>query len=478
MTFYENLLSRSLLVAAESTTAYEVFTERHLQVVWFEQKYFRPLETTDGKKIEVLSPGIWNTGAGPDFTKAHLKIDDREIRGDIELHLHEAGWAQHGHRNDPNYNEVILHIALWNKGYSATLFKQNNEPVLRVILEPFLTVSLSQIYKLIDLDLYPYKQFLGAGRCAHALFRHLKPNLIENFFHDAARWRLRKKWEFLAYKIESDNDFIPSGYAMALGYKHNTDQFFQLYNALKKHRDLPIEELISLTLGMAGFFEEKYQTQWGESEKFNMLNLLWGGLRPIADHQANLIVHQARPFNHPVRRLANLAYMLADSKTDTLATSFEDQWNQVWPTKKIKEIYMALIGLIPTYTDPYWNSHYIFETTAQPKYLPLIGRDIKKEILVNTILPYLYRKILPRHNWKEQRVFYTLYHWIPSNGNSKTQYLIHRFFGDTTKGSCLSKIDCEQGAYQLHYDFCRHYEASCIGCPFVERYKALKINGG
>jgi len=73
-------------------------TEALLQAIW-QHRLFSPLglKTTDGQIVEVLSPGLLNQGAGPDFAQARLRIDGQELVGAVELHLEEAGWFQHGH---------------------------------------------------------------------------------------------------------------------------------------------------------------------------------------------------------------------------------------------------------------------------------------------------------------------------------------------------------------------------------------------
>src|SRR5947199_203311 len=95
--FHYNQLLASFMpnVIAERNQAYQYVTERHLQALWLEQKYFKGLMTADQNTIEVLSPGIWNLEAGPDFLKAHLKIGQREYFGDIEIHFMDGSWQHH-----------------------------------------------------------------------------------------------------------------------------------------------------------------------------------------------------------------------------------------------------------------------------------------------------------------------------------------------------------------------------------------------
>jgi hypothetical protein len=90
------------------------FPERLLQKIWllgfFET---RGAKLADGRTLEVLAPGRWNLLGGPDFRTARLRIDGRETTGDVEVHFHAADWSRHGHDRDPAYNEVVLHVVLF-----------------------------------------------------------------------------------------------------------------------------------------------------------------------------------------------------------------------------------------------------------------------------------------------------------------------------------------------------------------------------
>ena len=147
---------------AETQNAYHVFTERHLQAMWLEQKYFRSLATSQGIPIQVLSPGIWNSESGPDFLKAHLRIGSEEFRGDVELHLSDDSWYHHQHHLDKRYNQVILHVGFWKSGKGNPILTSEGKTVLCTHLKDLLTIPEARIVKLIDLDLYPYKHFVGS----------------------------------------------------------------------------------------------------------------------------------------------------------------------------------------------------------------------------------------------------------------------------------------------------------------------------
>ncbi len=475
---YSRLIAPSIFKVSEEKVTYEYVTERHLQAVWLEQKYFYPLFSLEGQSIQVISPGIWNTDAGPDFLKAHLIIDGIDTKGDVEIHLTEDGWSQHGHHEDKRYNDVILHISLWPSTRQRKIIKENGNSPVQTILEPFLTIPISKILKFLDLELYPYKKFLGSGKCAKTLFNELEDKKVEELFKAASLWRLKQKFEFLSYRIEDSNDLILGGIARTLGFKHNADPFLDLFLFLKQCHHHSFDDMLSLALGTCGFFEERFQMMWMDSEKYRFLFSIWGGIQFEADHQSNLALTQIRPFNHPVRRLVYLVHLLNDQQAAKIGEYLEYYWNtyseRELNPKLNKEIIINLMNVTPGYADEYWNTHYLFEVEKEKKVIPLIGGDLKREILVNVYLPYLYSKMEDMGNYDGAQKISQFFHTIPASRTGKAKYLVHRFFGETPKGTLLLKADCEQGAYQMHKDFCRHYEASCVGCPFVERYKSSK----
>ena len=90
------------------------FPEQTLQRIWGRGE----LDDTaacalSGECVRVLYPGRWNRLAGPDFRQARLRMEDREITGDVELHLQAGDWEAHGHDVDPAYGGVVLHAVLF-----------------------------------------------------------------------------------------------------------------------------------------------------------------------------------------------------------------------------------------------------------------------------------------------------------------------------------------------------------------------------
>jgi hypothetical protein len=469
---YSALLTPLQHTIAETAIPYQHLTERHVQAMWFEQKYFKNLCTSKGEPIQIISPGIWNAEAGPDFLKAHLKIGSKEIKGDIEIHLNDDSWQQHQHHLDERYDHVILHISFWKPTKEKPIITKNGNSVILAHFENYLTLPLVRIVQLIDLDLYPYKKFLGSGKCAQSLFRVLPQEKITNFFKSASNWRLNQKRSYFQSKTNDPSLQLGIGFARALGYKNNAEAFIELFlwlNGLSNHNE---DKLLAMAMNACGFFDETFQNKWQGSEKYQQLKSLVGP----KTFKIKLALNQIRPLNHPIRRLVTLVKLISSKVLKDLISKMLQHWDQNWQIcnskKGCRELRNQFFELLPSYEDNYWNFHYLFETKSKSVCIPLLGDNVKQEILINTFLPLLQKHVEETGHAFAERFFYNFFASFPAGNTSKTKYLIHRFFGDTAKGQILKKADMEQGAYQLHRDFCLHFEASCEGCPFVDRYKA------
>ncbi len=470
---YKNLLAPYPCSVSEKKENYISLTERHLQAVWLEQKYMRPLMTADGEPIKVISPGLWNTEAGPDFLKAHLKIGDKELKGDIEIHLNDASWYAHKHHEDERYDMVVLHVAFWVPANQNPIISRCGNQVRTTHLENYMTIPLARLVQLIDLDLYPYKRFTGSGQCSQSLFKNLSEEKIEKLFSSAAYWRCEKKVEYLQSRFPDRTMQLAGGIAMALGYKHNAEAFIDLFAALLRYRDLSEHELLAIALGCCGFFEERF-VKWEHSNSYRQLRLLWWGKKDEADFQADLRLDHIRPLNHPVRRLAYMAKLLQDPRMEDLWFKLINIWcdfaSKDFSSVGTRIIKQQLLDLVPDYQDPYWNSHFLFEPQSGGHAISFIGKDTKAEIVINVFIPLLQALVKESGNSKWWESFQHLYHTFRGITTSKSRYLQHRFFGNSPKAAILNTARLSQGAYQIHKDFCLHYEASCEGCPFVKRY--------
>lgn len=450
-------------------------TERHLQAMWLEQRYFRDLKTPSGEPIEVVSPGIWNAEAGPDFLKAHIRVGDQELFGDVELHVIDRSWYDHQHHQDKRYDAVILHVSLYQPKTALALLTSRGSELVRAYLEPALTISLKRVVQLIDLDLYPYRRFVGSGRCAQQLFRSLSKEKVSQLLSSAAYWRLRQKQQWLHDNTSGMTLGVAAGLAMTLGYKANAQIFFELFLWLREQPAESFEECLVLAMGVCGLFEEPYVGRWAASDVYCDLSSRW---THRDSPKFSLQVGQSRPYNHPVRRLATLCLLVTSGDLEKIWQKLYAIWRSRWAgcdtDDSLKALYKDLLDALPHCFDPYWSHHYLFETTPTAQPLSLLGAQTYQQMFVNVVLPYLLFCLEVEHaSAEEMAVFDALYGLCRAPYSGKRNYLVHRFFGDTVKGKLLKLSRYEQGAFQIHRDFCVHYEASCEGCPFVERVKVV-----
>lgn len=474
--FYRRLLDPQAASLAEVKAAYCFLTERHLQAAWLEQRYFHALKTAEGQEIAVISPGIWNQNAGPDFLKAHLIIDGREVRGDIEIHLVSSDWYHHGHHADPRYNGVILHVVIWASASGKGIYTSSQRHVPQTFLEKAFKIPLEKLSRIIDIDLYPHKVCSGTGRCAQGVFAQLSKEAAQHFFRSAAAWRLVQKHEYISGWVEDPRLYFASGIAMAFGYKNNTEVFLRMFLYLYPLKERGESALLAIAMGAAGFFQPHWHAKWGGADSYRYLKTLYLMHAMTASDSPHfaLSFQQVRPLNHPLRRLVALVKMICDPELVQYYIRMENLWTTSWrelhKAKKWRVLKEEWLRILPAYADAYWNRHFAFEENAKEEYLPLWGAPLKLEVIKNTVLPLLYQAISARGCSEEAEAFFHFYATLASAERHKLRYLQHRFFGDTAKGDILLKADLEQGAYQLHKDYCLHYESSCEGCPFVEKF--------
>jgi hypothetical protein len=89
------------------------YSEELLQWIWKQREFAAAnLKSVSGERIEIIDPGEWNRGEGPDFLGACISIGGLIWHGSVEVHHHAAEWYSHGHHTDPNYNNTILHVVL------------------------------------------------------------------------------------------------------------------------------------------------------------------------------------------------------------------------------------------------------------------------------------------------------------------------------------------------------------------------------
>ena len=254
------------------------WTERHVQCVWFDQRFRREvLHTSDGEPVRVLDPGRWNLGAGPDFLGATLLLgrDERVIRGDVEVHVSAADWKRHGHREDSRYDRVCMHVT-----WTRELLERSDLPVgcyqlslkEQVINHPCLLDT-------IDVTAYPFSVDVSPG--SHAdLFRSLHPDTLGALLDAAGQHRLSQCVERIREDVSQSgaDQVLYERIMVSLGYSRNKASFRRLARAvplsrLREEADGDVLQAYALLSGVAGLLPDIQAGMDEETTAF--LSALW-----------------------------------------------------------------------------------------------------------------------------------------------------------------------------------------------------------
>ena len=142
--------------------------EKYLRCLWYDGRRFlkRGIRTRDGARIEIVSPGAWNTGRGPDFLGGVFRLDGRAtVCGDVEVHRRRRDWAAHAHRRDPAFGGVRLHVFLLDDGRRDCCRNHLGDPVTELCLRGQTRRPPEEAARLIDPRDYPYRAGGARGRC-------------------------------------------------------------------------------------------------------------------------------------------------------------------------------------------------------------------------------------------------------------------------------------------------------------------------
>ena len=341
--------------------------EKLLQYIW-QFQYFNTseLQTAAGEKLQVVFPGKLNTNQGPDFTGAQVKIDDTTLVGSVELHLKTSQWKDHGHSDDPNYKNVILHVVFEND------LQQSSLPVLE--LQPRISNLLLEKYAML-------MNSPGFIPCANSV-SEIKEITWLSWKERLLAERLTRKSTLVFQFIEESNAHWEESFwwmlARNFGIKTNSEAFEAVAKSipvaiLAKHKH-QIHQLEALLFGQAGLLNGNFKDEYPKllQREYNFLKKKYD-LRPI-----HIPVHflRMRPGNFPTIRLAQLAVLIQNSA---------HLFSKILESDKISEVKK----LFDITANDYWHYHYRFDESSAFK-KKNIGKDMIDNVIINTIVPVLF----------------------------------------------------------------------------------------
>jgi hypothetical protein len=442
-------------------------TERLVQCVWYDQRVLcERLHTATGQPVRVVFPGWWNQQAGPDFRHATVQIgDEPEQTGDVEVHLRSEDWFYHGHQYDPDYNNVILHVVLWEAGSGRAPKTQNGCTPQQLVLQHQLAAPIESVYDDVELDMYPHNVGSHVGSCV-SLFKSFAPQTIMSLLDAAGDERFAIKARRYArwiHRTDPEQAFYEA-WMEALGYKANKPAFRAIAKRLplaelREHRGA----LAPLMFGIANFLPTG-AVKGRDDASHRYVRRLWNAwwkFRP--DFEDRILpadlwrFHGIRPANHPHRRLGAAVALL----------------------KKHQDIFGKVVGAVESGGDPaklfallrddYWNHHFTLAGKTQRAATELIGAARAQEIVTNVVLPFVAAFAEGNGDDKLREKAKADYDALRQPAiNSLVRLAARQLFGVNGWRKLLGTTRRQQGLIQVFLDFCVNDKSGCEKCQFPE----------
>jgi len=450
-------------------------TELEVQALWFEQLHQQTLSTDDGRTVEIVQPGFWNHGSGPDFTRAVVRFSGVAAAisapvsrsnppgemtiGNIEVHLRAADWNAHGHHTDPAYDETILHV-VWQATGEKSFFPATSSfrRVPQIVLGTQLVAPWAELQPLCTALLHYPLPAAVPGRCSPELAA-LPSEKVAGILRAAGLFRLRQKalrW-YWRQRLTSPEQALYEALAEALGFHANQIPMRLVAQRLpwKKLRGLEPAALLAHFFGLAGFLPNESVIRLRSEPRAWLRNLweIWWKARSSLDYallpKTQWRLAGLRPMNRPERRLATLARIVPRLPELLAALQARD-------AKRFGKTLLAL-------RDPFWEKHATLTGTPLRTPCRLVGEDRIHDILVNIFWPM----ILLEDPAAAQRGLENLS--VSANGAARiaTQRILLSALSARQSREAL----VQQGLLQIFRDYCQTDCSRCRNCTFPELVK-------
>jgi hypothetical protein len=344
-----------------------------------------PIKTTNGLEVNVINVGTHNHLAGPDFFNARLVIGGQQWAGNVEMHLNASDWYKHGHDDDPNYDNVILHV-VWN--HDVEIHRRLEAPIPVVELQNLIPEEwLGHYHHLFEKN----NRFLTCQDSLDLVPKFTKKMWLEKLFIE----RLESKYH--GYKKDLDllnNDWEALFFKMLctnFGRKVNTLAFESLAQSIpmsvfrKIGRDA--FQLEAVLLGQSQILKEVKQDKYFRDlrREYDYLKSKYN----LTPSTINVQWFKVRPGGYPTIRLSQLAALY--QKVPKLFAEIV-----------LQNDLLSIYKLFEVKASSYWDNHHVFDNavTAREKW---ITKDFVNLILLNTIIPikFAYSRYYGRNNTED-----------------------------------------------------------------------------
>jgi hypothetical protein len=412
-------------------------TEDFLHFIWKYGLFERTGMISDsGEELQVIGLGEHNSDSGPDFLNARIKIGQTTWAGNLEIHLQSSDWYDHQHSGNKAYDNVILHVV---HNYNQPVMRSNGEIIPSVELH--FNNDLYENY----CHLLKQKSWLP---CQDKI-KQVDSIIFDVWINSLVIERLQQKTQSVTALLASFKNNWEEAFNISLartfGFGLNAAPFEMLAKSvsllhLARHRN-SIIQLEAILMGQAGFLEESalfsdYHSDL-RKEYLHLKNKY--NLKPVERHLWKFL--RLRPMNFPTIRIAQFAALLNKS---------EGIFSRVLACREIHE----LRPLFEVQASPFWNTHYTFDT-ASPQTIKRLGTDAFNNIVINTIVPFLfiYGRMTAKEEIKDRALS-----WLSKIPPEKNR-VVKRW--EQTGMKPFSAFD-SQGLLQLSNNYCNRKR--CLAC--------------
>lgn len=410
--------------------------EVFLHAVWHYSLYSpQSLLTEDGEQVTILSNGMYNTNAGPDFLEAKIRVGNTQLIGHVEMHVNSSDWQKHNHDKDAAYNNVILHVVYNNDVEEAT----PNIPVL--CIAPHISQQvLDQYHGLI--------QSSNKLPCAQQLPK-VKDITKEAWLTRllAERWEEKlSTWELLLKESAGDwRSLLYWRLAANFGFKVNAAPFLALaqsipINVLAKHGN-SLQQIEALLFGQSGLLDNHASDEYVKQlhQEYSFLQKKYQ-LTPISAQ--SWMFMRMRPANFPTVRIAQFAALIHQSI---------HLFSKIIEKSTVKEI----MPLFDISASSYWDNHYRFGEESSTKRVKKMGKSSIHNIIINTVAPIKFLYAAEMGTAEEQEKALTLIDSLPVEKNHILD-IWHQHKWEAVNAAQ------SQAQIQLYNNYCK--QKKCIAC--------------
>ena len=409
----------------------------------------------------------------------------RLVTGSVEMHLKCADWYTHGHHTDAKYNNVALHVVLWQVG-AKPVVRADGVSVPTLVLADYITMPTGELLRKVS-PLVPNLGTLSEEPCWQRT-RHWPIERLLKPIEDAGDARLIAKAAAMEADLEvlgSIDELYYRGLMDALGYSANREPMLSLAAIL------PLPELLTLPLGRneaeramlleavllgaAGFLPSQRgdlgPLDWLSEQYAEEVETLWrahAGALGLPTEPASVdgwVTNRVRPANSPPRRLAAAARLLARLLWERhgMLGSFITMPNTASSPFERGKQWTARLSVA---AEGYWASHSDFGrpvAIGDKEEVALVGTSRAADMVVNILLPALIARGERDGKPDERESALAVYAAYPRlSENTITRAMAGEALGPDRK-KAIRTARHQQGLIHLYRLYCE--SRRCYQCP-------------